>query len=840
MHTILISKFSVPTINADEYAYWAIAASSKGYDWSSFLSRHTAYYSYGYSIFLIPLYILFANYASMYKAALAINAMFAVGLFLISYYLLKRRHPDFTKRKIQLLAFCCSFYAPILVQSYISWPETLIYLLSILSVLLAYKTIEKNKLLATVIFACVSSFLYITHNRNLGILVACVVLVIIALWIKRLSLKQIVVFIGTVVAFIALNSVIKGQLIEHLWKNGRLVGLTQLDDQIRKVISLLTLKGALDFLGTLCGQLFYIGSASFFLVFHGVYGILNNAYKHFKLSGYPPDGEKRSFYFRLCSLFNNTQVLIELFVFFAFLFTLLISVLFMSDGTGGINAVYGRYNDPLVFIMSLYGVSYLIQKQRQNKLTLQIIFSSLYILFGVVTHFYVQLKKVGAYNPPNAIPLQIFFDYNNLYVFPCIIVVLLVSWLLLVVSEKKTNKYFSTTIIICVLAYNVILAGSVIKNELFRHQEQAEHIMPMIIEQINYWPQDTPVYVLTRTNIIANLQFMIYDRPIKSITDYNQIEEPGLIITNLASYKDLILQEEYNYISQISGVDFWIHKSYESQNQQVPNGKYFIPLNYFTQDSKPPQFIQSNGAPQYLTSGPYINLPKGSYNVCVSYMLVAPSDDNNTGNVEICYEKGSVLTEPVWLPLDVVGIKNEINIHIKTFRDINRFEIRTFCCEGAIIIVYGLYITRITDDTGIMVPISDIAHVHGEIVNDILDISPQYEGFLLYGPYITLPPGEYLLKMNFELVNQPFISKDIGFIDIVSNGEVFAIANISADMFNNGSCQLQLPFHLYTQTQDLEFRYYKHAGISVRVGHVSYKKVESEFDKWFSHCIINS
>ena len=59
-------------IYPDEFGYWASAARVLGYDWSKIASLGS-YYSYGYSILLIPILFLFHNPVAAYRAAIVVN-----------------------------------------------------------------------------------------------------------------------------------------------------------------------------------------------------------------------------------------------------------------------------------------------------------------------------------------------------------------------------------------------------------------------------------------------------------------------------------------------------------------------------------------------------------------------------------------------------------------------------------------------------------------------------------------------------------------------------------------------------------------------------------------------
>ena len=80
--TILIAALSIyrirelvlPSILNDEFGYWANAAHIFGYDWSGVVSM-SPYYSYGYSLFLFPLFLL-KDPSLSYQCGLLLNVIF--------------------------------------------------------------------------------------------------------------------------------------------------------------------------------------------------------------------------------------------------------------------------------------------------------------------------------------------------------------------------------------------------------------------------------------------------------------------------------------------------------------------------------------------------------------------------------------------------------------------------------------------------------------------------------------------------------------------------------------------------------------------------------------------
>ena len=89
----------------DEFGYWAHAASAVGYDWKELISE-TPYYSWGYSIWLIPIIAILPTPLLWYKAAILLNVVF----LLISYYLCyqsgSKLFPQISDKIMALINLC--------------------------------------------------------------------------------------------------------------------------------------------------------------------------------------------------------------------------------------------------------------------------------------------------------------------------------------------------------------------------------------------------------------------------------------------------------------------------------------------------------------------------------------------------------------------------------------------------------------------------------------------------------------------------------------------------------------------------------------------------------------
>ena len=88
-----LDEVGQPIVLSDEYGYWANSSFFLGQDWSSLTSR-IGYYSYGYSLLLIPIRILQRifdwEWGYMYSAAVVLNTTMLLCAYLLAVKICKR------------------------------------------------------------------------------------------------------------------------------------------------------------------------------------------------------------------------------------------------------------------------------------------------------------------------------------------------------------------------------------------------------------------------------------------------------------------------------------------------------------------------------------------------------------------------------------------------------------------------------------------------------------------------------------------------------------------------------------------------------------------------------
>lgn len=187
-----INQLSVPTFLNDEIGYLANAALLSGKDWSG-ITRISAYYSYGYSIVLVPLFLLIKNTSHLYKAIILLNVFF----YVVSYYLSFITVKDlFKKIDSRIIAFVCgiaSLYAANIYNVNYAWVEPLLYLVYCLLIYQLNQIYKTDKNRNIILFSFLLVFMYIIHQRTVGIvIVGC--LCVICLYLNKTIDKKICLY----------------------------------------------------------------------------------------------------------------------------------------------------------------------------------------------------------------------------------------------------------------------------------------------------------------------------------------------------------------------------------------------------------------------------------------------------------------------------------------------------------------------------------------------------------------------------------------------------------------------------------------------------------------------
>lgn len=274
LHINGISKVYSPFLYGEEMGYWSNAAMIAGYDWSPVIVKSgIPWYSYGYSLILLPLFLIFDDMVLMYKAAIFLNAVFAVMSFGLCYGIAKRLEVRLSRYWLMLAAFCVSIYSSFLHQSTIAIVETFLYFIVWLVFWLFIRYEEKATVIRGVLLSCSVAYMYITHNRTVGIVIAYVLICIIMLVMKKIKKRDAFALAAPLLIFVLLNKEAVAYLSQLLWKTENISGGDYARYSNRLFDSFTSVEGFIGLVISIICKYWYVCAASFMLAIWGyIYG----------------------------------------------------------------------------------------------------------------------------------------------------------------------------------------------------------------------------------------------------------------------------------------------------------------------------------------------------------------------------------------------------------------------------------------------------------------------------------------------------------------------------------------------------------------------------------------
>lgn len=165
---IHFDKLNYIVVINDEFGYWGTAVSIAGYDWKELLNE-TPYYSWGYSIWLIPIILLFRTPELWYKAAIVLNIVFLCVSYCFCYRVGRILFANVSSGLVAIVSLITIIYPANIVYAQEAWSETLSCMLMWGITYFIVRMDEKFswKLFFGTIFLL--GYMYVVHNRNIGI-----------------------------------------------------------------------------------------------------------------------------------------------------------------------------------------------------------------------------------------------------------------------------------------------------------------------------------------------------------------------------------------------------------------------------------------------------------------------------------------------------------------------------------------------------------------------------------------------------------------------------------------------------------------------------------------------
>lgn len=185
----------------DEVGYLFNAAYFLEYNWGD-VRAAMPYYAYGYSIFLIPAFLVCSDGVALIRSACFINVLFIAGIYFAQIYLMKKLFVKENKICFAAIAFIVCLN-PYLVSNALKVDcETLLALWVWILGILLFQSVKSGKKLYYLLLGLCSAYTFFIHTRGIVIIIA----VYLVLLMESVLWKRKDIFVNAVVSILVMST----------------------------------------------------------------------------------------------------------------------------------------------------------------------------------------------------------------------------------------------------------------------------------------------------------------------------------------------------------------------------------------------------------------------------------------------------------------------------------------------------------------------------------------------------------------------------------------------------------------------------------------------------------
>ncbi len=352
-----IQKICGFTLYPDEFGYWASAANALDYDWSEVASMGS-YYSFGYSLILIPVLRLFSDGVMAYRAAITVNMLLVCASIPMLCGIAQK---IFSKTDMVQRAFIsgiAAFYPPWIFYMQMTMAEALLGFLFVLLVYLILCFIEKPTTITAALLAVSLVYIYCVHMRALGVVLASLITLFLFLITDRSKGKPIAVFLIVLILMGGAAFILKSHTIAEVFSHAEREVLTGNDygGQADKLKQLWRPEEIWLLFKEIIGRIYYLGIASFGIFYWALIWCIKESAALIK------------------KLFCKDNISLKqwgaLFLLLSIAGEVMISSIYMHHPGTVDCLIYGRYSDLFVPVALLAGVLVMWKSRLLLRITL--------------------------------------------------------------------------------------------------------------------------------------------------------------------------------------------------------------------------------------------------------------------------------------------------------------------------------------------------------------------------------------------------------------------------------------------------------------------------------------
>lgn len=478
-HSLMAMCMELPAVNPDEIGVASIAAFYSGRDWSALMGQVGYYYGYVQAIFYAPLFLLFNNSYTLYKACLVMNGILISIIPLIAYDIASRIGIDKVWKKI-VIAFCCGSYITYIAHSKFIWNEAICSLLPWLLLWVMFMAMGKKSAGSRIAWSVAAGILcavcYGAHSRLIAVVIAFVMTLLIVRIFMNKRILVLPVFFPVLAAGFVGEHFCKEIIQQLVWK-GNASGNT-MESEAERALGLFEEGGLNRFLSTLFGHLYTfmtstagLGAIACVVFFLLVFVRIREW--HSNLGGVTVDGVK-VYEPSTKHIYSARLTALGIYAFLAVGGSMLLSVLFKFNSSQ-IDSIkdltmFGRYTDNTAPLAVLLVLIFLFRYKLNLKNIGWAAAIYAYVCFGFFTVSWQMVSTAKGYRESpmlGLMPWRIGEDYTKTFTPDSFIIMTSVTFTvlaLIAVFTACTRKYRTMLIsgLCCILfIYTTVFAGAV-------------------------------------------------------------------------------------------------------------------------------------------------------------------------------------------------------------------------------------------------------------------------------------------------------------------------------------------------------------------------------------------
>ena len=522
---------------ADEFGYWSYAAGLAGYDWSDIASLGS-YYSYGYSLILLPVFLIFKDGVIAYRAAMVVN----IALLAVCFFIRQKMGRTF-------YAAAVVFYPTWLFYAGTTFAEILLVTLYLTTCMLLLKYLQTDNKRYMALMLAAMFYMYLVHLRAIGVLVSGTA-VLLLYNIRKYSIRKYIMRNGgrkvrsvlvpaAAAAVILAVGLLMGLFIKNYW-TGMVYGdtadtLKNANDyagQFEKIAYIFSIEGLKNLIISVSGKILYLGLASYGIAYFGIIYAVRRV------------REKK--YFPLFVLLTTVEAL------------MICAIYTIRPGRVD-TLTYGRYHEYVMPVLLMMGIKELGSKALSAKRTMCRIAVMLELEAVMTWLVTVSLNENGQtsffgnticgiswlYNPQDFEPVSYYWKVYLTGAVLTVAVCMGIWW----TGRRRGREILLMLLVTMQIVIGIRLSSMYIDDSrlgCFR-----DTLLREVIYELN--PEGSrEVYYSTEGNAFGNigiLQFMMRDTPIHIVkTDYDldSQNEEDLLLIDFRSDQGEALAEKYD------------------------------------------------------------------------------------------------------------------------------------------------------------------------------------------------------------------------------------------------------------------------------------------------------